>query len=203
MDSKIANGPGDHTARVPFWDRVPRGASLIAVLWLLGVTIVFSNTGVAWPLWMAFFLAGVILAGWWLLRFAIVAAARLRTRRRIRDLSRLWIVVPLCVVLGAGLTTSNLLLMVRVYLSAGALVASAPALAVAPDLELFERPRRVGLFRVREFTQFDRELRFKTSECGLVDTCGIVYSPGGPPPNRGEDSFYHLYGPWWHWYQSW
>src|SRR5437762_656333 len=147
-------------ARALFWDRVPRGASLIAVLWLFGVTIVFSDTGVAWPLWMTFFLAGIGLAAWWLVRFAITATHRLRMTRRIRDLSRWWIVVPLCVIFGVGLTTSNLLLMVRVYLSADALVASAPALTTAPDLELFERHRRVGLFQVREFTQFDRELRF-------------------------------------------
>lgn len=203
MDDKIAISPDDHAKRGSFWHRTPRGSSLIAVLWFFGGSIFFSDTGVAWPLWMAFFVAGIGLTGWWLIRFLIVVVDRRRTTSRIRDLSRWWVVVPLCAVLGVGLAASNVLLMVRVYFSANTLVASAPALAAAPDLELFNHPRRVGLFEVQEFTQFDRELRFKTSQCGLVDTCGLVYSPDGRPQIRGEDSFYHLYGPWWHWYQSW
>jgi hypothetical protein len=161
--------------------------------------IVFSDAGVAWPVWMAFVLAGVGLTAWWLLRFASMAAADWsRKSHRLRDAAPVWIIVPLCVALGAGLSASSILLMARVYISADALVASAPALAVVPDLEFLEHGRRVGLFRVREFAQFDHELRFKTSKCGLVDTCGLVYSPGSPPPNRGEDSFRHLYGPCWH-----
>ena len=67
----------------------------------------------------------------------------------------------------------------------------------------FSRTQRVGLFSVDEFSQFGGEMRFLTSSCGLVDACGLVFSPGGRPPNRGEDSFTHLYGSWWHWYQSW
>lgn len=174
------------------------------MVWLFALTIVFSDAGVAWPLWMAFFAAGLVLAAWWLLRLALVAAGdRSRKTRHLREALRVWIVVPLCIALGVGISVSSVPLMVRVYLSADALLASAPELAAVPDLELFNRGRRVGLFRVREFTKFDRELRFKTSECGLVDTCGVTYSPDAPPPNRGEDSFHHLYGPWWHWYQSW
>jgi len=194
----------DDEVRTSFWHRVPYVVSLASIGWLAALTIVFSDTGVAWPLWTAFFVTGIALTGWWLLQFVIVAVAdRSRKTHRLREAARFWVAVPLCIVLGVGISISNIPLIVRLYFSADRLLASAPKLAATPDVELFEHGQRVGLFRVREFTQIDRELRFKTSVCGLVDACGLVYSPGGPPPNRGEDTFRHLYGPWWHWYQSW
>jgi hypothetical protein len=66
---------------------------------------------------------------------------------------------------------------------------------VSPE-DLYENGRWVGLFHVTEFSQYGSELRFITNECGLLDSCGFVYSPDGPPQHRGEDSFSHLFGAW-------
>jgi hypothetical protein len=100
------------TGRATLWDRAPLGASLAAIIWLSAVMIVFSDTGVAWPTWMTFFLAGVSLTAWWLLRFAIAAFGDWsRKTHLLRDESRRWIVVPLCIALGVGLSVSSVLLM--------------------------------------------------------------------------------------------
>jgi hypothetical protein len=56
----------------------------------------------------------------------------------------------------------------------------------------------IGLFHVEFASVYDGQVRFLTAGCGLLDSCGVVYSPSGPPTMRGEDRFRHLDGPWWH-----
>jgi len=60
----------------------------------------------------------------------------------------------------------------------------------------------VGLFLVRNVDHVGEAVRFITGPCSLFDDCGFVYSPKGSPPVVGEDSYQHLWGPWWHWYRS-
>src|ERR1043166_643888 len=99
----------DDQARTSFWHRVPYVVSLASIGWLAAFTIVFSDTGVAWPLWTAFFVTGIALTGWWLLRFVIVAVAdRSRKTHRLREAARFWVTVPLCIVLGVGISISNI-----------------------------------------------------------------------------------------------
>ncbi len=98
----------------------------------------------------------------------------------------------------AGAAWTTLLL----WYGSDAGVDAAPRLVAAAESLRVARPR-VGLFHVRGIEKYGEELRFLTSECGLVDTCGVIYAPTAPPSRRGEDSFQHLFGPWWHWYQSW
>jgi len=122
----------DDGASTSFWNRAPRVASLTSIVWLAALMIAFSNTGISWPLSMAFLVSGAALLGWWLLRF-IIAAIRLRNRSLIRKAAHFWTVVPLCLVFGMGISLSSIPLMVRLYFSADALVASAPALASVPN----------------------------------------------------------------------
>jgi hypothetical protein len=180
------------------------GAWVSASGWLIAVAVASSDAGVAFPAWMALFAFGVMLAAGWLLWMAvgIARAGKHGTSRVIRTI-RAGLVIPVVISLAVLLGATHVALEVRLYLSRDALLQAAPSLAQMSSRELWFSPRWVGLFRVREFSQFGGELRFLTSECGVVDTCGVVYSPSGPPPNRGEDSFRHLYGPWWHWHQSW
>lgn len=175
--------------------RVERAA---AVVWLAVAAYAFSDAGVSYRLWMALFLWMLALAGWWLLRSAAALFSGFRGTESWR--SRLF--VPAILATGILIAMTPVLLIVRVRASERALLSSAPALSQVPAVTLFERGQRVGLFRVRQFEQIGTEMRFLTGECGLIDQCGVVYSPSGRPPNRGEDAFRHLYGPWWHWYQS-
>jgi hypothetical protein len=112
-------------------------------------------------------------------------------------------VVPGCIALGIAAASTNGLLRARLYLSEAALVSAAPMLATDVGSGTGSNGRWVGLFQVRRFEQYGTELRFVTTGCGVVSSCGVVYSPSGEPPHRGEDVFVHLYGPWWHWYHSW
>jgi hypothetical protein len=41
-------------------------------------------------------------------------------------------------------------------------------------------------------------VRFITTPCGVVDACGVVYAPFGPPSRWMEDQFTSLHGAWWH-----
>jgi hypothetical protein len=61
---------------------------------------------------------------------------------------------------------------------------------------------RVGLFRLRNAEVLPHGVvRMITTECGVVDSCGLVYSPAGTPPVVGEDVYDSLGGPWYHWYR--
>lgn len=167
----------------------------IALVWAVAFAVMFSDAGVPFPAWFGMTAALLAIALAWIVRLIIAFASQTPNRKLIRPQLRYWISIPAILVGAVALGGSPMLLSARVYLSANALTRTAPTRA--------RENRWIGLFQVREFSQFDKELRFLTNECGLLDTCGIVFSPDGPPPNRGEDSFTHLYGPWWHWYQSW
>src|SRR5262245_23694850 len=146
---------------------------------------------------MLLFAAMLAIGGYWTVRTTIVSTIA-RRHQSLRDV----LFVPVVIALGIGLVATNTLMFPRLWLSDRALRGSGARLS-AWHPKAYGESTRVGLFFVREYSQFGDEMRFLTSECGLVDQCGFVYSPGGRPPNRGEDSFSHLYGDWWHWHQSW
>jgi hypothetical protein len=177
----------------------PRIAAILSVAWLVVATVQQSDTGVSFLPSLLTAAAALSLIVWWVARVVLAVFAG---REHIRW-GAPWAVVPGALALGALASISLLPLSLRVRLSADSLVRAAPSLAALSASDLRESGARVGLFRVREFQSIDSELRFITSECGLLDTCGLVFSPNGVPVHRGEDSFTHLYGPWWHLYQSW
>ena len=88
-----------------------------------------------------------------------------------------WAAIPGTVVMAIVVGNTLVLLRARVWLSERALVSAAADLAAVTPDDLRERTQRVGLFWVREFQRVDSELRFITSECGLVDTCGLSIRP--------------------------
>ena len=171
-------------------------------MWSVVAVVAHSYTGVAFPLGML--LEGSLLAivAGWLLAMSF-AAVTIRPPDSRRNAIAFWIPLPWPIVLTFLLIWLSVPLRTRLFFSGPALQQSAAFLSQLPPSRFQERPPGVGLFRVREFALFDGELRFLTSCCGLVDNCGLVFSPNGPPPNRGEDSFAHIYGDWWHWHQSW
>ena len=184
--------------------RPPRVLCVVAIVWFLLVVVTFSDAGVPFPTWVLISLLSIGLAACWLVRLSGTwFYGRLEQLRWLRQNWRWWTLTSSLVLAGFVLSATLPLLSIRVYFSAAALRESPAALTKVSQEDLFEKGRWVGLFHVKEFSQFGSELRFITNECGLVDTCGIVFSPDGPPPNRGEDTFSHLFGPWWYWYQSW
>jgi len=184
--------------------RPPRLLCAVAIVWFAIVIIMFSDVGVPFSQWLLISFSSIGLAAGLVIRFFSTYIHGSHDQNGwIRQHWRWWIVASATVVLGFVLSATLPLLSLRVYLSARALRESPPVLSALSQADLYSQGRWVGLFHVTEFSQFGRELRFITNECGLVDNCGIVFSPDGPPPSRGEDSFSHLFGPWWHWYQSW
>src|SRR5262249_40771168 len=146
---------------------------------------------------------GVVRLGWWMLRLVIAAFVGRRNRGILFAYALAWAVIPAVAVAAVVVGDPFCLLRARVWLSSRALVRSAAELEGIPADNLRTRPQRVGLFWVQGFQRVGSELRFITNECGLVDTCGLIYSGAEAPMHRGEDSFSHLYGGWWHLYQSW
>jgi hypothetical protein len=177
-----------------------RGA---AVVWSVVAIVAHSNAGVAFPLWTVLFVSLLAIAIGWTLALSIATITARPPDRARRDVLRSWIRIPLPILLTLGLIWFALPLRMRLFFSGPALQQSGAYLAQLPQSRFQEHPQWIGLFRVRAFSQFGDELRFLTGSCGLVDNCGLVFSPNGPPPNRGEDTFEHLYGDWWHWHQSW
>jgi hypothetical protein len=175
--------------------RLPTILCALAMLWFGVVVVTFSDAGVPFPTWLAvtYFGGGLTVVS--ILGFAV-------TYPRIPRNLPSWTLTFVMIVAGFTLANSSHLLRIRLYLSREALQRRGPTLAAVPADILFKQGRWIGLFHVREFAQFGSELRFITNDCGVVDNCGVVFSPDGPPPSRGEDTFSHLFGPWWHWYQS-
>ena len=178
-----------------WFEKPPRILLGLTLLWFVVFVITFSDAGVPFPVWML--LSGLLLTSalLWTIRLTIAFAKQNEERKLIRPQLNYWISIP--AILGAAvlLGASPVLLEARVYLSSDALLRS--------EVRDGQDDRWIGLFHIRESWQYGDEIRFLTNECDLLDHCGIVYSPDGRPQRRGEDSFDHLYGPWWHWYQSW
>lgn len=62
---------------------------------------------------------------------------------------------------------------------------------------------RAGTFRVQETDMLPGGVVRMITARDFLDHAGVVYSPAGPPPVVSEDTYTHLWGPWWHWHQSW
>ncbi len=65
-----------------------------------------------------------------------------------------------------------------------------------------QKSARVGLFAVTEVDRHGDCVRMITAK-DFLDDAGLTYCPVGQPPRIGEDSYRHLWGPWWHWHRSW
>jgi len=165
-----------------------------SVGWVLVVIEAKSDAGVSvLQLLVLYYGLPLLLIPW-----GVVLAVHLgrRTQQPAVRSTRLLLILPLLCALGVLLLPpESTLLRWRLRLSASALEASAQ--------ETWQQSRLVGLFVVSEKTVVGDELRFKTAECHILDACGLVYSPAGPPQTVGEDSFTQIAGSWWHWRDSW
>ena len=108
----------------------------------------------------------------------------------------LLLVVLVVVVIGV---VSNAPFLVRFEMSRTALQAKAAQVRAGATPQT---PTRVGYFNVREIDQAGDSVRFITAK-SMLDHSGVVYCPSGSPRRVGEDTYWHVHGPWWGWYRSW
>jgi hypothetical protein len=174
-----------------------------AIVWSVVAAVAHSDTGVPFPLWMMLTGSGFLILFVWLLAIILVAAVRSPGDDPLLARVRSWLAIPLPIVATLLVIWLSIPLTARLFFSGPALRQSATYLTQLPPDRMRQHPPWIGLFRVREFTQFGDELRFLTTSCGIVGSCGLVFSPDGRPPGRGEDTFVHLYAEWWQWHQSW
>ena len=174
-----------------------------AIVWCVVAIVAHSDTGVPMLLWMALTGSAFLILSAWLLGIILTIALRPTSDDPLSAQLRPWLAIPLPIAATLLVIWLAIPLTVRLFFSGPALRQSGAYLTHLPPNRSGQGPPWIGLFRVREFTQFGDELRFVTTGCGLVSFCGLVFSPGGRPPNRGEDTFVHLYAEWWQWEQRW
>jgi hypothetical protein len=181
--------------------RPPRILSIVALVWLLAIVVIHSDTGVSIIGFFLLMYGGFGLAAAWGIRGAFLARARRASPSPPAGRRIWWTVVPACLVAGIACSLlpaapHNPLFRVRFNLSESALTSHAGRLS-ATSVDDF-RGRRVGMFRVVRTEAHDHQVRLITTNCGVVDSCGLVYSPRGSPQRWQEDQFVHIRGPWWH-----
>jgi hypothetical protein len=183
-------------------ERVVAGLTLTAAFVWGGYLLLFgSDAGLPFfPVMITLAWGGAAVLVLWVLRVILHLAVTRRApeRRRVRKLA----VEPLVLLICFALVSSGAAFWVRFMLSQSLLnnyvQTASPKIASGS----FTPGVRVGLFWLRQAEVLPQGVvRMITTECGVVDTCGLVYSPTGTPPVVGEDVYDSLGGAWYHWYR--
>ena len=186
--------------RVP--EPVVAGVTLTAgVIWLVYLLLFGSDAGLPFfPVVIALVVGGAAVLVLWALRVVLHLAITRRApeRRRVR-----WLVAqPLVLLVCIAFVSSGAAFRVRFILSQSSLSNYVQTASPATTSGSSASGVRVGLFRLREAEVLPQGVvRMITTECGVIDACGLVYSPAGTPPVVGEDVYDSLGGPWYHWYR--
>jgi hypothetical protein len=181
-------------------ERLVSAATLTAcVFWAAYLVVFGSDAGLPFfPVLIVLVWGGVAVVVLWVLRVLLHLALTRHSpeRRRVGRLLAEPVVLFLCV----AFVWSGAAFWLRFMFSRPSLnsyVAHAREARLAP----FRPGVRVGLFWLRDAEVLPQgEVRMITTACGVVDSCGLVYSPAGMPPVLGEDVYDSLGGPWYHWY---
>jgi hypothetical protein len=177
------------------WGR--RGLIILSVCWLLFLLIPLSSTGLGFPAYVV--TLGVTMALAFIASLAITLTPDPITRPRLMAL----LVYPLAAVaLSALFLTSqspvNPLFRLRFQLSQAALEAAASSALSSPRQPT---PTWVGLFPMRRIdVSPGGEVRFISEGCGIIDECGLLYTPGSIPTGRSKTKAKAIGGPWYHLY---
>ena len=168
-----------------------------------GVTSLWigSDAGLSLPAAMWVFGGAVVLFFAWL-----VSLVRSTRPTRKPPFPRRWLrflVAPLFVIVCAVAVFTGLAFRVRFAWGRADLEAYVHEVTKTPPAEWDEQEVSVGVFRVLHTQVLPGGIvRLITTTCGF-DDCGVVYSPHGPPPVIGEDSYTEIGDGWWRWWQSW
>jgi len=135
--------------------------------------------------------AAVLLAVVWTIVWTAPGSPGIRPRRVLLGLSFPVLAAALLLIYLSSQSPLNPLFRLRFAASQAALTRVAQELERgAPRLE----PRRVGLFQVRYVTVMSPdEVRLLTTDCGVVDQCGLAYRPRARPTSS---RYAHIQGPW-------
>jgi hypothetical protein len=178
----------------------------LCIVWLIYLIVDVSDggqgaTGAIFLFWGAVVLGGLFLValitGWVVVR---------DSSNSLGSLIGYWILPPVVVFLGLAVCCSGL----SYYLFLARFGASRPALEkyVESTREIASsngdfRPQIVGLLPVKETEVLPHAVRLITSECEVLNDCGLVFSPDQLPPRLGEDFYVPIGKGWWFWHRSW
>ena len=186
---------------MPHVRRAPNVITLVVfgILWTVALLIVGSDAGTNILDVYVFAFGGCGVAICWIMRYLAVTRKRdpstaPRTAMAV-GIGSAWIVI------GAVTTMIdapyNPLFHARFRASETALTTEARRL-LATGQEPAKGSHLVGLFRVQRADVVDGQVRFITTSCGMIDSCGFVYSPSTEPKRVQEDVFSPLHDRWWH-----
>jgi 4-amino-4-deoxy-L-arabinose transferase-like glycosyltransferase len=169
-------------------------------VWAAYVLLFGSDAGPPFPVIIALVLGGAAVLVLWALRFGLhlVVPRRARERRRLRRIAA----EPIVLLLVFAFVLSGGAFWVRFMLSRSAL--NRYVQTASPEIASgsFKPGVRVGLFWLREAEVLPHgAVRIITTDCMLVDACGLVYSAAGAPPVVGEDAYETLGGHWYQWHR--
>jgi hypothetical protein len=183
-------------------ERVVAGVTVTACLvWVAYLLLFGSDAGVPFfPVLMVVVWSGVAVLLLWVLRVVLhlVVTRNARERRHVRRLAA----EPLALLACLAFVSSGAAFRVRFMMSRALL--NVYVQTAAPEIAsgAFVPGVRVGLFWLRDAEVLPQGVvRLITTECAVVDSCGLVYSPTGAPPRVGEDAYESLGAPWYHWYR--
>jgi hypothetical protein len=169
--------------------------TILATAWFLALLVAHSQAGVSmgWFVVTVYGGGGVLVS--WLLLVSTPAAVRgVRLPLRLAPAGAV-ILATMMLLFGQP---PNPLFRARFELSRRHLTSAAENCRKHSGCE----PSRVGLFPVTRAYTMNDQVRFITASCGLVDFCGVVYSPSALPPQHSEDRYTSLGGGWYHIHES-
>ena len=180
----------------PLLVKVRYGFLAASIAWLFTALVPLSDAGLSLPAFVILTYTAVALGAFWLFLF-VTSRRGSHPQSALASLVAFPAAALIVLLLKALDPVHNPLFRLRFLVSRSSLAAAAEAALVAPPMP----PGRLGLFRIIRHDVGDNQVLFITTGCGLVDQCGIVYSPTRPPTRIFGDRFASLGGPWYHVFQ--
>jgi len=181
----------------PLIVKVRYGLVALSTAWFLAALVPLSDAGLETSTFVILFYTAAALSAGWVLCL-ITSRRGSNPRSALLSLVALPAAVLLVYLLYATEAPRNPLFRLRFLASRSTLAATAEAALVAPPADLGHR----ALFSIDNIEVHDGQVRFITTGCGLVDQCGIVYSPTRRLQTHiYRDRLTSLGGPWYHVHQ--
>lgn len=194
----------DRTARPEGWAATwfanRRGfaaVSLVLVI-LLGVTAwAISGPSLDIDSWWELLICWGIVGFLWV-AYLVIRSIEERGLRWIR-----WpdLLVGIAMVIVLMLAATEAPYEVRLSLAKPGMTADARAVIAKPSRA--RRTKQIGTWPAEDVQTFKGGMRFIVPEQGWLDRVGFAYSPGGEPPQFGEDYYTDIGDGWWLWDESW
>lgn len=165
----------------------------LSALWLLTLLAIYSQAGVG-LLGLYFFVSGAgILTLSFLVALVSSREVRMRSLRSLLVLPAFVLTAILLVVFVAP--PANPFFRLRFWFSQSAMTAFARDALLGANVPV---PSKLGLYPVLSTEVIKAQVRIITTDCGLVDRCGFVYSENTAPTRVYEDRFTPLGKGWYH-----